>query len=82
MKYHQFQHQRQIVQNWNSHKKDNLGSIPYKQKFCAYSNPDSAVNNELNGKTWVLYFSLIPSSGSRIALYKDKQLEIAHVVIY
>ena len=30
----------------------------------------------------MLYFSLIPSSGSRIALCKDKQLELAHVVIY
>ena len=33
-------------------------------------------------KTWVLYSSLIPPSGSRIALPQDKQLEIAHVVIY
>ena len=81
MKYHQFQHQRQIVQNWNSHKKDNLGSIPYKQKFCAYSNPDSAVNNELNGKTWVLYFAY-PDVGLSHRLAKDKQLEIAHVEIY
>ncbi|MDE6647910.1 MAG: hypothetical protein K2K03_08835 [Prevotella sp.] len=30
----------------------------------------------------VLYFSLIPLPGSRIALYKDKQLELAHAVIY
>ena len=36
----------------------------------------------LNVKTWVLYFSLIPPSGSRIALPQDKQLEIAHVKIY
>jgi hypothetical protein len=34
------------------------------------------------GKTWVLYSSLIPPSGSRIALPQDKQLEIAHVEIY
>ena len=30
----------------------------------------------------MLYFSLIPPSGSRIALPQDKQLEIAHAVIY
>ena len=30
----------------------------------------------------MLYFSLIPPSGSRIALHKDKQLEIAHAVRY
>ena len=28
------------------------------------------------------YFSLIPSSGSRIALHMDKQLELAHAKIY
>lgn len=33
-------------------------------------------------KTWVLYFSLIPLLGSRIALCKDKQLELAHAVRY
>jgi hypothetical protein len=36
----------------------------------------------LNGKTWVLYSSLIPHLGSRIALSQDKQLEIAHAEIY
>ena len=36
----------------------------------------------LNGKTWVLYFSLIPRTGSRIALHQDKQLEIAHAEKY
>ena len=30
----------------------------------------------------VLYFSLIPCVGSRIALYLDKQLELAHVMRY
>jgi len=30
----------------------------------------------------VLYCSLIPCVGSRIALYKDKQLELAHAEIY
>lgn len=30
----------------------------------------------------VLNFSLIPLPGSRIALYKDKQLELAHAMIY
>ena len=50
--------------------------------ISAYSDPDSAVSNNIYGKTWVLYYSLIPSLGSRIALAKDKQLEIAHAVIY
>ncbi len=36
----------------------------------------------LNGKTWVLYFSLIPLAGSRITLPLDKQLEIAHAERY
>ena len=35
-----------------------------------------------NEKTWVLYVSPIPQQGSRIASYKDKQLEIAHAVWY
>ena len=30
----------------------------------------------------MLYFSLIPCVGSRIALSQDKQLELAHAVIY
>ena len=50
--------------------------------ISAYSDPDSAVSNNIYGKTWVLYYSLTPSLGSRIALAKDKQLEIAHAVIY
>jgi len=35
---------------------------------AAYSNPDSAVEHDIYGKTWVLYFSPIPREGSRIAL--------------
>jgi len=30
----------------------------------------------------VLYFSLVPHPGFRIALHQDKQLELAHAVIY
>lgn len=47
----------------------------------AYSTPDSAEKYR-NEKTWVLYSSLIPREGSRIALSQDKQLEIAHVERY
>ena len=49
--------------------------------FWAYSFPDSALNMRKR-KTWVLYFSLIPLAGSRIAFPLDKQLEIAHAETY
>ena len=53
--------------------------------ISAYSLPNSAIS-----KRFVIYkrrgsalrCSPIPPSGSRIALYRDKQLELAHVVIY
>ena len=54
-------------------------------KLIAYSIPNSAVigcafiKRERRGSS---HFSLIPCVGSRIALYQNKQLEIAHAVIY